>query len=71
MIASIAASTQSQSSGIREIDVSIRKLEDLNQRNAAMVEQSSAAAQMLSEHAQHLHGAVAVFKVGDEAYAAA
>ena len=48
----IATATQEQSSGIALVDAAVQELDQSTQQNAALVEQSSAAAGTLSEQAQ-------------------
>lgn len=49
----------------------MNQLDQMTQQNAALVEQSAAAAQSLRDQAQRLAGAVQVFKLSDAAPAAA
>jgi len=63
----IAAASNEQSSGIGEVNLAIRQMDDVTQRNAALVEQAAAAAGSLDEQTEQLRGAVAVFKVGQPA----
>ena len=63
----IAAASKEQSSGIGEVNLAIRQMDDVTQRNAALVEQAAAAAGSLDEQTEQLREAVAVFKVGQPA----
>jgi methyl-accepting chemotaxis protein len=59
----ISAASQEQSSGIGEVNLAIRQMDDVTQRNAALVEQAAAAAGSLDEQTDQLRDAVAVFRV--------
>ena len=63
MIGEIAASSTEQRDGISHINGSISQLDQMTQQNAALVEQSAAAAQSLRDQAQRLAGVVAAFRV--------
>jgi methyl-accepting chemotaxis protein len=67
LIGEITASSSSQREGIGQVHRSIANLDQMTQQNAALVEQSAAAASGLHEQAQHLAGLVSVFNVGDNA----
>lgn len=59
----ISGAAQEQSSGIGEISRAITQLDFMTQQNAALVEESSAAAASLKEQAQALSRTVTVFKL--------
>ncbi|MBX9872158.1 MAG: MCP four helix bundle domain-containing protein [Burkholderiaceae bacterium] len=63
VIGEITAAAGEQSSGIAQVNTSIANLDQMTQQNAALVEQSAAAAQSLREQADQLAQAVAVFKL--------
>ena len=63
VIGEITAAASEQSSGIAQVNNSIANLDQMTQQNAALVEQSAAAAQSLREQADQLAQAVAVFKL--------
>ncbi len=65
VIGEIAQATGEQSQGLSQINLAVVELDDMTQRNAALVEQSAAAAQSLSEQAQHLADMVSRFELGD------
>ncbi len=52
-----------QSAGISGVNTAISNLDQMTQQNAALVEQSAAAAESLSEQADNMKRAVSVFKV--------
>ncbi len=61
LISSINTSTLQQSSGIGEVNVAVSQLDQMTQQNAALVEQSAAAAESLKGQAGRLVEAVGVF----------
>ena len=65
VIGEITAAATEQSSGIAGVNQSIGDLDQMTQQNAALVEESAAAAESLREQAERLKQAVAVFKVND------
>jgi methyl-accepting chemotaxis protein len=65
VVGDITAASAEQGSGIASVNQSIGDLDQLTQQNAALVEQSAAAAESLREQAAQLAQAVAVFKTGD------
>ena len=65
IIGEITAAAAEQSQGITEVNTAISELDQMTQQNAALVEQSAAAAESLKSQAQNLAQAVAVFKVSD------
>ena len=62
-IGEITLAAGEQSSGIGEVNVAVNSLDHMTQQNAALVEQSAAAAEHLSEQAQALTGIVARFRI--------
>ena len=68
----ISAASTEQSSGMAQIGEAVTQMDQATQQNAALVEESAAAAESLKTQAEHLVGAVAFFKLraGDSAYAA-
>jgi len=64
LIGSITQSANEQSQGIVAINSAVDVLDQSTQQNAALVEQSSAAAHNLRQQAERLTELVAVFKVG-------
>ncbi len=63
VIGEITAASTEQSAGISQVNDSIANLDQMTQQNAALVEQSAAAAQSMREQADQLAQAVAVFKI--------
>ncbi|MDR7306497.1 methyl-accepting chemotaxis protein [Rhodoferax saidenbachensis] len=64
VIGEITAAAQEQSAGIAGVNQAIGTLDQMTQQNAALVEQSAAAAESLRDQAERMKQAVAVFKVG-------
>ncbi len=69
IVAEIALASREQSSGIEEVGKAITHMDDMTQQNAAMVEESAAAAELLSKQADGLETLTDFFNVGtiDEA----
>ena len=61
IIGEITAAASEQSDGIGSINQSVAQLDQMTQQNAALVEQSAAAAESLREQARQLTDAVGVF----------
>ncbi|MBB1630591.1 PAS domain-containing methyl-accepting chemotaxis protein [Cupriavidus sp. UME77] len=62
LIAEISLATSEQSAGISQVGDAIGDLDRITQQNAALVEQSAAAAQSLKQQANRLVEAVGVFR---------
>jgi methyl-accepting chemotaxis protein len=71
MMAEITASAAEQRDGIGQVNQAVTQLDSMTQQNAALVEQSAAAASSLRGQAEQLWGVVNVFKLSDEAAATA
>ncbi|MEM6825529.1 MAG: methyl-accepting chemotaxis protein [Pseudomonadota bacterium] len=65
-VSSIAASAQEQSTGLAEINDAMNQLDQVTQQNAAMFEETTAAAQALSTAGIELSDTVAKFKLNDK-----
>jgi len=63
IMAQISAAAAEQSTGIGRVNVAVGELDQMTQQNAALVEQSAAAAESLREQAQRLEQAVSVFQL--------
>jgi len=63
MIGEITAASTEQSTGIAQVNQAVGHLDQMTQQNAALVEESTAAAQSLREQADQLAQAVSQFKV--------
>jgi methyl-accepting chemotaxis protein len=64
LIGRISAATHEQTEGIAHVGDAVQQLDQVTQQNAALVEQSAAAAESLKQQAQRLVGAVQLFKLG-------
>ena len=71
IIGEISSAATEQSEGINSVNTSVVQLDQMTQQNAALVEESAAAAESLKDQAQRLVEAVAVFRVAQAAAHAA
>jgi methyl-accepting chemotaxis protein len=62
VMAEIASSSREQASGIEQVNKAVNSMDAMTQQNAAMVEEASAAAQVLSEQATSLMQLIAQFQ---------
>jgi methyl-accepting chemotaxis protein len=67
LIADIARASAEQASAVQSVGSAVSHLDSMTQSNAALAEQSSAAAQTLRRQAEGLTRAVAVFETADAA----
>jgi methyl-accepting chemotaxis protein len=72
IMSEIANASQEQSAGIEQVNLSIIEMDSMTQQNAALVEESAAAAQSLQDQASELSRVVSIFKLveGEERVAA-
>ncbi len=63
MIRQISAATTEQSSGIGQVGHAVSQLDQVTQQNAALVEESAAAADSLNQQARRLADCVSVFRI--------
>jgi len=63
LIGEIATASRDQSSGVEQVSQSIMQLEQVNLRNAALVEQTSESGRLLQDEARKLQEAVGHFKL--------
>jgi len=70
MIGEITAAAAEQSDGIGQVNSAVAQLDQMTQQNAALVEQSSAAAASLKDQATRLAGVVGTFTLQRELAAA-
>jgi methyl-accepting chemotaxis protein len=71
IVGEISSASTEQRSGVDTVGQSVTRMEQSTQQNAALVEQSAAAAESLRQQAQQLVSAVAVFKLQGDAQRAA
>ncbi|NDY93731.1 methyl-accepting chemotaxis protein [Ideonella livida] len=63
VVSEITAAAAEQSQGIQDVNAAITQLDQMTQQNAALVEESAAAAESLREQAGRLSGVVSTFQV--------
>ncbi|WP_028212970.1 methyl-accepting chemotaxis protein [Paraburkholderia mimosarum] len=63
----ISSASNEQSTGIEQVNVAVTQMDDVTQRNAALVEEATAAAHALAMQARSLREAVAAFRLRDAA----
>jgi methyl-accepting chemotaxis protein len=63
IVAEIASASKEQSSGVSQVCDAVTGMDQATQQNAALVEESAAAAESLNQQAQQLVQAVAVFRL--------
>jgi methyl-accepting chemotaxis protein len=63
LIGEVSAATHEQTTGIDQVNAAVTQLDEMTQRNAALVEQSAAAAESLKSQAQQLVQSVSVFRL--------
>jgi len=59
----IASASEEQSDGIEQVNKAVTQMDEVTQRNAALVEQAAAAAVSMREQAHGLVESVAAFQV--------
>ncbi|WP_042264540.1 methyl-accepting chemotaxis protein [Paraburkholderia heleia] len=62
IVQEIAAAAADQSKGLEQLNAAVAQMDDKTQQNAALVEESAAAAQTLDEQSRLLQDAVSVFR---------
>jgi methyl-accepting chemotaxis protein len=68
IVAEITSASAEQSSGIQQVGDAVSQMDQVTQLNAALVEESAAAAESLKGQAQQLVQAVAVFKLSRDSH---
>ena len=63
IVAEIAAASRDQTAGIEQVNEAVGQIEELNQQNAALVEEAAAAAQGMSEQARELNQLMEHYRV--------
>jgi len=66
LIGRISAATEEQTQGIAHVGDAVQQLDQVTQQNAALVEQSAAAAESLKQQARRLVEVVGAFRLGEE-----
>ncbi|WP_310732101.1 methyl-accepting chemotaxis protein [Roseateles sp. YR242] len=63
IVGEIATAAAEQSGGIGQVNVAVQRLDEMTQQNAALVEESAAAAGSLQSQAQQLNALVSAFRL--------
>jgi methyl-accepting chemotaxis protein len=63
IVSEIATASAEQSRGLDEVNTAIANLDEMTQRNGALVEETSASAQNLARQAQDLTGIIGFFRI--------
>lgn len=64
IVSEISAASSEQSTGIEQVNISVSQMDEMTQKNAALVEEAAAAAEAMREQAVSLAQAVAQFNLG-------
>jgi methyl-accepting chemotaxis protein len=64
IVAEIAAASREQATGLEQVNTAVGSMDEMTQRNGALVEETSASAQSLAMEAQRLAELVSFFKTG-------
>jgi len=64
IVAEIAAASREQATGLEQVNTAVGTMDEMTQRNGALVEETSASAQSLSQQASQLAQLVSFFKIG-------
>ncbi|WP_322012999.1 methyl-accepting chemotaxis protein [Paraburkholderia sp. J12] len=63
IVGEISAASDEQSKGIDQVGQAVAQMDEVTQKNAALVEQAAAAAQSLDDQAKKLHTGVGIFRL--------
>ncbi|MDN3546491.1 methyl-accepting chemotaxis protein [Kinneretia asaccharophila] len=66
IIGEISAASSEQRDGIAQVNGAVTQLDQMTQQNAALVEESAAAAESLKDQAHKLNEVVSVFRLGND-----
>ncbi|WP_043820665.1 methyl-accepting chemotaxis protein, partial [Rubrivivax gelatinosus] len=66
IVGEISSASAEQSDGVTQVGEAVAQMDQATQQNAALVEESAAAADSLRTQARQLVDAVAVFRLGNE-----
>ena len=70
IVAEIAAASREQATGLDQVNTAVGQMDEMTQRNGALVEETSASAQALADQARELAEAITFFRLGEERPAA-
>ncbi|WP_106478594.1 methyl-accepting chemotaxis protein [Phytohalomonas tamaricis] len=65
MMKEISAATREQISGIEQVNLAVSQMDSVTQQNAAMVEESTAAAVLLGNQADEMKSLISVFQINE------
>src|SRR3546814_4342685 len=65
IVAEIAAASREQSTGLEQINTAVGSMDEMTQRNGALVEETSAAAQSLANQAGELAALVQRYRISN------
>ena len=65
-VESIATAAREQSTALAEINTSVNHMDQMTQKNAAMVEETTAASETLADESRQLQALLARFKLEEE-----
>ena len=71
LIAEMASASGEQASALDEINAAVAQMDEMTQKNAALVEETTAAAHAMADQARDLKDQIAFFKVDGRGHAAA
>jgi methyl-accepting chemotaxis protein len=71
IMSKVAEASQEQADGLKEVNLAISQMDQMTQQNSAMVEESAASAQLLSDQANRLTELMGFFKSRGQASAGA
>jgi len=63
IIGEIASASREQATGLDEVNTAVANMDEMTQRNGALVEQTTASAQAMAGQADQLNELVAYFRV--------
>ncbi len=69
LIAEMASASAEQATALDEINATVASMDEMTQKNAALVEETTAAAQAMSGQAGDLKGLIGFFRMEDSGYA--
>ena len=70
LVGEIAASAKEEALGLAQVNTAVNQMDQVTQQNAALVEQSTAAAESLKDQAQRLNTVVGTFRLNTGGLAA-
>ncbi|MBL8669602.1 MAG: PAS domain S-box protein [Alphaproteobacteria bacterium] len=67
IVAEIAAASAEQSSGVEQVNTAVSQMDEMTQKNAALVEESAAASQSMTQQAEQLTQTIEFFRIDEGA----